>query len=459
MSGVKLFLRHKLNIKIFVTIMVKNKYIYGLFLILMSGLLCSCQEESLEGISEDTPNTELQEQTVELYLGSSGESDINGRALPPGLEQNGIAETTCNVNEVALMVFRRKAGSNDEFTFDVGNSAGFDETGKLNGKGNICENFTTETSPLGSTLKKTQGKITKNKAYEYRMFALGYNTARKDEHPSKISTFDEREDFLIVDSKGKGINENTTLSEVKLQLVKRSFKDLDELLYDKNNYGASLTSMKGNITGYWVRTPEIFYGTCQSADAEADDEIIRFQDSNTVSGILMRGVAKVTFNLNNLKGVTSFSTRHCCHLSLFIDKLMTEVHLDSYECFKNPESPLIEGLESDHAENMTFTAVVGEDDCLSEYNTGTVKMSFFVLPTITQVRTRYRTAADFLGHHDKYTYESYIAVPSESNGNQATGVIDPAAGGKTFYFRRNQKYVITGTGTEIAANDSKDGND
>lgn len=459
MSGVKLFLRHKLNIKIFVTIMVKNKYIYGLFLILMSGLLYSCQEESLEGISEETPNTELQEQTVELYLGSSGESDINGRALPPGLEQNGIAETTCNVNEVALMVFRRKAGSNDEFTFDVGNSAGFDETGKLNGKGNICKDFTTETSS-GSTLKKTQGKITKNKAYEYRMFALGYNTARKDEHPSKISTFDEREDFLIVDSKGKGINENTTLSEVKLQLVKRSFKDLDELLYDKNNYGASLTSMKGNITGYWVRTPEIFYGTCQSADAEVDDEIIRFQDSNTVSGILMRGVAKVTFNLNNLKGVTSLSTRHCCHLSLFIDKLMTEVHLDSYERFKNPESPLIEGLESSHAENMTFTAVVGEDDCLREDNTGTVKMSFFVLPTITQVRTRYRTAYYSPGvHSDRYTYESYIAVPSESNGNQATGVIDPAAGGKTFYFRRNQKYVITGTGTEIAANDSKDGND
>lgn len=440
--------------------MVKNKYINILFFILVFGL-CSCSENNLEMKPEDIPNPDLQEQVVELFLGGNGkESDIIGRALPPGIEQGGIAETTCNVNEVALMVFRRKAGSNDEFLFDKENSAGFDASGKLNGTGNICRNFTTETSPLGSTLKKTEGKITKDKAYEYRMFALGYNTARVDKHPSKISTIDEREDFCIVDSKGNGISETTTLSEVKLKLVKRNFRDLDQVLYEKNKYGTSRTDMTGNITGYWVRTPELFYGTCLSEGAETDDEIIRFQDSNTVSGLLMRGVAKVTFKLNNLKGVTTFSTRHCCSLSLFVDKLMTEVHLDSYERFKNPESPLTEGRESDHAKKMTFTAVVGEDQCLDDHNKETVEMTFFLLPTITQVRTRYRTA--FQGpfnHYDRYTYEAYIAVLSESNGNQATGVIDPAAGGKTFYFRRNQKYEITGTGTEIAANDSKDGND
>ena len=171
--------------------MVKNKYINILFFILLSGL-CSCSENNLETIPEDTPNPDLQEQVVKLFLGGNGkESDIIGRALPPGIEQGGIAETTCNVNEVALMVFRRKAGSNDEFLFDKENSAGFDASGKLDGTGNICRNFTTETSPLGSTLKKTEGKITKDKAYEYRMFALGYNTARVDKHPSKISTIDE----------------------------------------------------------------------------------------------------------------------------------------------------------------------------------------------------------------------------------------------------------------------------
>lgn len=463
MSGVKLFLRHKLNIKIFVTIMVKNKYIYGLFLILMSGLLCSCQEESLEGISEDTPNTELQEQTVELYLGSSGESDINGRALPPGLEQNGIAETTCNVNEVALMVFRRKAGSNDEFTFDVGNSAGFDETGKLNGKGNICKDFTTETSS-GSILKKTQGKITKNKAYEYRMFALGYNTARKDEHPSKISTFDEREDFLIVDSKGKGINENTTLSEVKLQLVKRYYKDLSEFLAHRDYLGSysvlAQYKINNHITGYWVRTPEIFYGTCHTANKQ--DETISFQDDNKVTGTLFRGVARVNVRIDELKNILSNQLRHVCEFSLLIDSLRTEVHLNSYDNFKTPESLLLQpwtededhkyGSEASTDNYMTFTAVAGEDACMEK--SSSITLSFFVLPTITQMRVRYATSGS--AHLTKYTYESYIAVPSESNGNQATGVIDPAAGGKIFYFRRNQQYVIKGKGGQIK--DNNEGN-
>ena len=80
-----------------------------------------------------------------------------------------------------------------------------------------------------------------------------------------------------------------------------------------------------------------------------------------------------------------------------------------------------------------------------------IALSFFVLPTITQMRTRYATSGD--AHLTKYSYESYIAVPSESNGNQATGVIDPGAAGKKFYFRRNQQYVINGDGQNIKDNE------
>lgn len=445
--------------------MVKNKYIYGLFLILMSGL-CSCSEERLEVVPGETSNTDLQEQAVELYLGGNSiESDIIGRALPPGMEQNGISETTCNVNEVALMVFRRKAGSNDDFTFDVDNSAGFDETGKLNGKGNICKDFTTETSPLGSTLKKTTGKITKDKAYEYRMFALGYNTARKDEHPSKISEFDEREDFLIVDSKGNGINENTTLSEVKLQLVKRYYKDLSEFLAHRDYLGSysvlSQYKINHHITGYWVRTPEIFYGNCHTTNKQ--DETISFEDDNEVTGTLFRGVARVNVTIKELENILNDKfLRHVCEFSLLIDSLRTEVHLNSYDNFKTPESLLLQpwtededyqyGSEANANNYMTFTAVAGEDACMEK--SSSITLSFFVLPTITQMRVRYATSGS--AHLTKYVYESYIAVPSESNGNQATGVIDPAAGGKIFYFRRNQQYVIMGDGQQIK--DNNEGN-
>ena len=107
------------------------------------------------------------------------------------------------------------------------------------------------------------------------------------------------------------------------------------------------------------------------------------------------------------------------------------------------------------ATKMTFTATTGEGSCLD--NSEDIQLTFFILPTITQMRVRYATAYSDLVSTDitKRAYESYIAVPSESDGNQATGVIDPGAAGKKFYFRRNQQYVINGTGGQIAATDDK----
>ncbi|MBU3854480.1 MAG: hypothetical protein H9789_11840 [Candidatus Paraprevotella stercoravium] len=444
--------------------MMKKTYLYrcGILFLLLVGM-CSCSENSYtDGQPEEKPD--LRKQTIKIYIGGNSDpADILTRDLPPGIEGEGVTGT-CNVNEVALMVFRRKAGSGGDFLFDKDNSAAFNSDGFIQDGGNTLK----EVKPVvGSTsnMKEAHGTITKSKDYEYRIFALGYNTARVDDHPVNNRNINEREDFKIVDAQGKGINENTTLSEVKLQLVKRKYSELSEFLAHRDYKGSHSVldayKINNHITGYWVRTPEIFYGTCYTVNKQ--DETISFQDDNEVTGTLYRGVARVDVTIANLKNILNTpNIRHVCEFSLLVDSLRTEVYLNSYDNFRTPEALLLQpcnddgsndyGSDANSSNYMTFTAVAGENTCMDD--SSSITLSFFVLPTITQMRTRYATTDNV--HSSiwvKYSYESYIAVPSESNGNQATGVIDPGAAGKKFYFRRNQKYVINGDGQNIKDNE------
>lgn len=433
--------------------MMKKTYLYqfGVVFLLLVGMWSCSENNYTDGLPDENPD--LRKQTIKIYIGGNSDpADISTRDVPPGIGGGGKTGT-CNVNEVALMVFRRKVGTEGDFLFDKDNSAAFNSDGFIQDGGKTL----TDVKPVqGSTsnMKETYGTITKSKDYEYRIFALGYNTARVDIHPNNLK-INEREDFKIVDAQGKGINENTSLSEVKLQLVKRKYKDLDSWLATIDHRGLpGGANIEGNITGYWVRTPEIFYGTCFSVN-NANDGVIKFEDENEVTGTLYRGVARVTVNIKELQSVTQVWKRHCCKFSLLVDTLRTEVHLNSYDNFKTPEAPIKTGIDKNHATKMLFTATVGEESCMKD--SAKTSLTFFVLPTITQMRVRYATAYSDLVSTDitKRAYESYIAVPSESDGNQATGVIDPGAAGKKFYFRRNQQYVINGTGGQIAATDDK----
>ena len=460
-----------------------RKLKYG-FILLALALASSCsQDDALtDGGGQNAPAAtgETKQQKVRLLITTALQEDIDGgtRAVPPGYEGSTMTESfdECRVTEVALFVFKRKAGSSDEFAFDAANPAvvTFDGEGKITGNGltdikpysDVEGNPDFDADKASRNMKYVEGTITKEKDYEYRVFALGYNTKRKDEHPSAQGEFDEREDFRIVDGDGNGISETTTLSEVKLKLVQRKYSDLSSWLSDRYYRGINeYKIINHHITGYWVRTPEIFYGECFSAGKT--DNLIRFEDDNELTGVLRRGVAKVEITISDLSG-TAGATRHVCELSLLIDKLRTEANLDSYDSFESPTGLLdapLDGFgtlyESHHVageellgDYMTFTATAGENKCLDGINS--ITLTFYVLSTKTQMRTRYATAySDNITQYDvrKRAYEAYIAVKSLSNGNQATGVIDPASSGKDFYFRRNQLYVINGTGEQLAGTD------
>lgn len=299
-----------------------------------------------------------------------------------------------------------------------------------------CEDCPGAPAYPSSYQKQAIGKITKQKGYEYKVIALGYNTKRKDNYPTENNPFDERSCFQIVAGDGRGIDESTSLSEVKLKLIPFNYSDISADLAG---------TIKDQITGAWLRTPELFFANCSIAGDE--DGIIQFADTKEITGVLKRGVAQVNLNITELQNVTSLWGRKAMQFSFLADVLNTEVRLENYDCFLQPSTP-----QGQYSSEYTgkFTALTGTTDCK---DLSTISFSVYVLPTVTSLRVRYMTAYDVITDPVERVFDSDIAVTSKSDGNQATGIIDPEGGGKTFYLRRNHRYTINGTGEQIAEND------
>ena len=418
--------------------MMKKRTLYGWLMLIVAGILTGCSQETQ--VTEITENADIKVQQVRFYVSSGHIEDAPlTRDVPPVSGGETTIPGTCQVDRIALLTFKRPMDTDNPFLFDQANSVAFDADGRISTSNNSmqleCEDCPGAPSETSSYQKQAIGKITKQKGYEYKVIALGYNTAREDNCPTGKKTFDERSCFQIVAGDGRGIDESTSLSEVKLKLKPLSYSDISSELAGTNI---------GQITGAWLRTPELFFANCSIAGDE--DGIIQFADTKEITGVLKRGVAQVNLNIEKLQGVTSLAGRKAMQFSFLADVLNTEVRLENYDCFLQPSTP-----QGQYKPEYTgkFTALTGTTDCkdLSE-----ISFSVYVLPTVTSLRVRYMTAYD-TSLPVKRFFDSDIAVTSKSDGNQATGIIDPEGGGKTFYLRRNHRYTINGTGEQIAKND------
>lgn len=416
--------------------MMKKRTLYGWLMLFMAGFLTGCSQETQ--VTEITENADIKVQQVRFYvsLGHIEDAPLT-RDVPP-VSGGGTTTIpgTCQVNRIALLTFKRPMDTDKPFLFDQANSVVFDAGGKISTSNNSMELECKDYPDASPYKKQAKGEITKQKGYEYKVIALGYNTKRKDNYPTENNSFDERDCFQIVAGDGRGIDESTSLSEVKLKLIPLSYSAISSGLADTN---------KDQITGAWLRTPELFFANCSIAGDE--DGIIQFADTKEITGVLKRGVAQVNLNIEKLQGVTSLAGRKAMQFSFLADVLNTEVRLENYDCFLQPSTP-----QGQYSSEYTgkFTALTGTTDCK---DLSTISFSVYVLPTVTSLRVRYMTAYDVITAPVERVFDSDIAVTSKSDGNQATGIIDPEGGGKTFYLRRNHRYTINGTGEQIAEND------
>ena len=462
------------------------------------GILMSCSGEDMPGnITGGNPD-DIMTQEIKFYIsGGNQPGDIRTRVAPPGSEgglDNTIIPCSCQVDRIRLLTFRRVEGSDDSFVYDAKNST--------NGSNDIKADKGEFTAEDGTLIKEGRVSeahtITKEKGYEYRVIAIGYNTQRKAmNHKSthgnngnnsfEKSTINESSLFKIVDkvelqadyvdnpipAENELKNGISRFEDVSLQLVPLSFENEAGYITTEHRPFLSWNSTKKNLTGWYQITPEIFYGSCRSKGS--DSEIIKFSDENEITGYLYRGVARLTAKVTNISDLPSrgLATNHVCAIALLADSVRQAVRLSDYENFRTPyfhhdNLPTHNlagfGFYSEDRPIHTFTAIdidgwVGDPDTkeISDLGTGechnyregeenSYTFETFLLPTQTRLYLRYAGGREgkIINVHDTETnYGDYLlVVNNKSDGNQATGIIDPVAGGEFVYFRRNYQYTL-----------------
>ncbi len=471
------------------------------------GILMSCSGEDMPGNITGGDPGDIMTQEIKFYIsGGNQPGDIRTRVAPPGSEgglDNTIIPCSCQVDRIRLLTFRRVEGSDDSFVYDANNSTNGGDKDDIEAK---VDTFTAEDGTFIQKGRVSKAHITKEKGYEYRVIAIGYNTQRKAmNHKSthvnsfEKSTINESSLFKIVDKVELQADDDadnpipaenelkdriSKFEDVSLQLVPLSFEN--EAGYITTDHISKPIGWKDtdkNLTGWYQITPEIFYGSCRSKGS--DSEIIKFSDENEITGYLYRGVAKLTATVKNISDLPSpgLATNHVCAIALLADSVRQAVRLSDYENFRTPYFLITHNLDGFGANSNsgdkpihTFTAIdidgwVGDPDTkeISDLGTGechnygegkenSYTFETFLLPTQTRLYLRYAGGKEGkiinVNFHDTETnYGDYLlVVNNKSDGNQATGIIDPVAGGEFVYFRRNYQYTLNVDCSIIANN-------
>lgn len=451
------------------------------------GILMSCSGEDMPGnITGGNPG-DIMTQEIKFYIsGGNQPGDIRTRVAPPGSE-GGLVDTipdSCQVDRIRLLTFRRVEGSDDSFVYDAKNSTSGSNDIKAN-KGR----FTAEDGTPNIEGRVSEAHITKEKGYEYRVIAIGYNTQRKAmNHESthgnsfKKSTINESSLFKIVDKVELQANADNPIparnelkdgisrfEDVSLQLVPLSFeKEAGYITTDHISRPIGWKDTDKNLTGWYQITPEIFYGSCRSKGS--DSEIIKFSDENEITGYLYRGVARLTAKVTNINTLPKqgIGVDHVCAIALLADSVRQAVRLSDYENFRTPYFLITHNLDGFGANSgktpiHTFTAIdidgwVRDNpkgiECHDYGEGSSYTFETFLLPTQTRLYLRYaRGWGGNTSHLTETNYGDYLlVVDNKSDGNQATGIIDPVAGGEFVYFRRNYQYALNVDCSIIASN-------
>lgn len=330
------------------------------------GIFCGCTQE------EDTRlNPEYVTVPVTITIGA--DNTLYSRAAPPTEPE---VQDHSRVNQVRIITFVRNAGSTGSFIPDPDNSA----------QNVVCTN------------EVARGKIRTAYGKEYRVIALGYDTTTGEQNMFTISgnTFDS---FILT------LKNPTTTIE----------------------YGNGLWTT-GNMENLPTPAqPEIFYGYCHTGD---NNPIISFSPGTQLTGVLHRGMAKVTVTISSVgQGIKYFNW-----FAMIAETSNTQVNLSDYDNFLTPYSPSHNNLLAKvNIENQTASNVV---------------LSAYILPTTTKLTIRIKSKLS--STDTNYYINDYIVFVSDtSSAENATGVITPVATNQIIQMQRNRQYKITGTYTNL----------
>ena len=415
----------------------------------LASALAGCADEG-DGPLPVPEEGEVAEVPVTITFGTAWEPDGATRVPPPGQEADpdkidGWDET--KADKVRIVTFRRKDMDNQlqggavndaPFTYDPTNDYVVDCV-----KGKPGENF------------KAEGTIRKIYGYEYRVVAIAYYSGRENAGRSGNVFADGEQNLFTINAE-----DGTTFDDFKATV-----KTGDIWSYIEDMNGETRTPKFLNRKMAFV--PEFFYGYCVT---ESGEEIIKFAElgddgeyNKTIplTGILYRGVAKIQVNLEldtHIAGVLNYEWT-IMDGALFATNVMTVTGLSSYDDFLTPSSMV---------PNYVYTGLPVEyDDYTGEYTAidykpevdaegeRTLSFTAFVLPAKMKLAVRFFATREALGisHYTAFNGQIYVDDKTYNGGEGATGIISPDAQDNVFYFRRNHKYVLTGTSTSVLSHE------
>ena len=89
-----------------------------------------------------------------------------------------------------------------------------------------------------------------------------------------------------------------------------------------------------------------------------------------------------------------------------------------------------------------------------EQEEGKLKLTAFVLPAKMELAVRFLAKESYvIDYYGLFNGQIYVDDKTYNGGEGATGIISPDAQDNVFYFRRNHKYVLTGTSTSVLSHE------
>lgn len=429
---------------------MKTKSILHIIGILFIGLLTGCSDES--DAPGYIPSGEVSEVDINLTFGTGWTVDIGeSRAAPPGtggnndnnLKVDGEADMS-GVDKVRVIAFKKRENATGSFVYDVANDQILNvEPETVPGN---------DGKPAGHTHFVAHGKLKKTYGFQYRVIAVAYSSTKLSLFPRTALELDESSTFSMPDgeqnwftlnTEDEPMFENISCRLDNVHTIPGNVGQTDWRDFIKGSPSYNLAELSGfekkagPLSRNVAQTPQLFYGTLHS---ENGNEIIGYSEYDKkgdlrndldLTGVLYRGVAKLTINLKLSKtgsGKPLDPKKYVKWIALVADEVNTEVNLSSYDGFLNPTKS---GISSG------YTAVnymkLGE----TGYTDGDVKpLSTWFLPTKTRLALRIKDQNDEI-----YNYQIKTTESQYSDGN-GTGIISPDVVDGVFYLRRNHKYNI-----------------
>lgn len=392
--------------------------------------------------------------TISISPGWEIDDDAT-RAAPPGIGSQGTGEgetsvagdegwaETEAVDRIRVVTFRRKCGLNPDtgkdyvyatptadFVYDAKNDITLTTVNTVTGLPSD-DHYTRPASPADGEHhhRRATGTLHKVYGYEYRCVAVAWRSTTSYPFPDDVHDWTGEDKFFSLN-----IHDGLTLDEFRATI--------DKTQLSTNNWREFLCGVIGKVTHKTDHLtqkvsypPQLFYGYLHLTTD--DNPIIQFaeQDKLTgdynktlpLSGLLLRGMAKVEVRIVKVDKVSWVGKHNVVWASLLADNVLQTVSLNSYDCFNAGYS----SVGNNMYDAIDYKRSAGENQPMT--------LTAYLLPTKTRLGIRVRI--DY-GVAAQSICSGQIWIHNATTGDTPTGVISPDALDNVFYLRRNHKYII-----------------